>query len=311
MLARVAKLADAHGLGPCAARLGGSSPLPGTKAKSKQNMAKITKLEDGTIKLDIAIPAADIAKTKAVIIEDYVKNADLPGFRKGKAPKKLVEKNIDNERLNEETLRKLIPEFYLTAIREHKITPVINPKIHVAKVEEGKDWTFEAETCEAPEIDLNGYKENIGKLTAKAKIIIPGKEQKPTPFDEIVAELLKSVVIKIPKIIIDGEVDKLLSQTLDEIKRLGLTLDQYLASTGKTAEDLRKDYETKAKNDLTLEFALEKIAQAEKLTVEEKEIEEAINKAPSEAEKKNLESQKYLLASILRQQKTLDFLRNL
>lgn len=271
----------------------------------------ILKQEDGTIKLTVTIPTVDVAKEKAIVIEEYVKNASLPGFRKGKAPKKLVEDNIDKAKLNEEALRKLLPEFYLAAIREHKVTPIINPKVKVESLDEGKDWVFSALTCEAPEIDLNGYKEAVKKLTAKDKIIIPGKEQKPTPFDEIVTELLKNVKVKIPMIIIEQEVDRLLSQTLDEIKKLGLTLDQYLASTGKSAEDLRKDYETKAENDVKLEFTLEKIAQTEKLTVEEKEIEEAIHKAPTDAEKKNLESNRYLLASILRQQKTLDFLKNL
>ena len=114
------------------------------------------KQDDGTIKLDITIPASDITKVKATVVDEYVLNATLPVFRKGKAPKKLVEKNIDKDKLNEETLRKLLPEFYLTAIREQKITPIINPKIQVEKMEEGKDWKFIALTCEAPEIDLNG-----------------------------------------------------------------------------------------------------------------------------------------------------------
>jgi FKBP-type peptidyl-prolyl cis-trans isomerase (trigger factor) len=271
----------------------------------------ITKQEDGTIKLDITIPASGVAKAKAAIVDDYVQNASLPGFRKGKAPKKLVEENIDDAKLNEEALRKLLPEFYLEAIKENKLNPVISPKIKVESLEKGKDWKFSAETCEAPEINLGNYKDNIKNLTAKSKIALPGKEPQPVPFDQIVTELLKSVKIKIPKIITDQEVDRLLAQTLDEIKRLGLTLEQYLASTGKSAEELRKDYATRAENDIKLEFSLEKIAQDEKLTVGEKEIEEAINKAPNEAEKKNLESNRYLLASILRQQKTLDYLRNL
>ncbi|OGH06137.1 MAG: hypothetical protein A2W22_04530 [Candidatus Levybacteria bacterium RBG_16_35_11] len=274
-------------------------------------ISAIQRLEDGTIRLEITIPATDIIRAKEEIIQEYVKNATLPGFRKGKAPRKLVEENVDKGKLNEEILKKLLPEFYLSAIKEHKVNPVISPKIRVEELTEGKDWKFSALTCEAPEIELKDYKDSIKKLTAKAKIIIPGKEQKSVPFNEIVAELLKSVSVKIPRIIIEQEVDRLLSQTLDEIKRLGLTLDQYLASTGKTIEDLRKEYEQKAENDVKLEFTLEKIAQTEKITVEEKEIEEAINKAPNDAERKNLESNRYLLASILRQQKTLDFLRNL
>jgi len=274
--------------------------------------SKINKQPDGTIKLDISISAKDIAATKELVVEEYVKNMQLPGFRKGKAPKKAVEDKIDQEKLREEILRKLLPKYYVQAITDHKLNPILNPKIHIHKINgENEDWQFEAITCEAPEIDLGGYKESIKKITAKSKIVIPGKEQQQVSFDDIVKELLTSVKITIPQIILDQEVDRLLAQSLDEIKKLGLTLEQYLGSTGKTAADLRKEYETKATNDVKLEFALQKIADEEKIVVEEKEIEEAINQAKSDAEKQNLQANRYLLSSILRQQKTLDFLRNL
>lgn len=271
----------------------------------------IKKQEDGTIVLTITIPRTDVVKVKEVIVEDYVKNAQVPGFRKGKAPKKVILERIDKEKVKEETLKKLLPQFYLQAVTENKINPIINPKVHVHKLDDDKDWEFEATTCEAPEIDLNGYKDNIKKITAKTKIIIPGKEEKQVNFDEIVSELLKSAKITIPSIIIESEVDRLLSQTLDEIKKLGLTLEQYLGSTGKTAADLRADYAKKAENDVKLEFVLQKVAKEEKISVEEKEIDEAIAQAKTDAEKQNLNSNRYLLASILRQQKTLDFLKNL
>ena len=273
--------------------------------------SKIEKQQDGTIKLDITIPAKDIAATKDQVVEEYVKTAQIPGFRKGKAPKKAVEDKIDKQKLNEEVLRKLLPKFYVEAVTEHKLNPILNPKIHVHEIKDGEDWAFEALTCEAPIIDLGNYKDSIKKLTAKTKIVIPGKEQQQVSFDDVVKELLASVKITVPQIIIDQEVDRLLAQSLDEIKKLGLTLEQYLGSTGKTAVDLRKEYQTKAVNDVTLEFALQKIADSEKIVVEEKEVEEAINQAKSDAEKQNLQANRYLLSSIIRQQKTLDFLRNL
>lgn len=271
----------------------------------------IKKGEDGSITLTVTIPQAEVKKTEDLIIDEYVKNAELPGFRKGKAPRKVVEKNLNREKIKEEVLRKLLPQHYITAVTENKINPIMNPKIHVKKLEDDKDWEFDAITCETPDIDLNGYKENIKKITAKSKIIIPNKENPPINFDEIVGELLKSVKMNIPKVILEQEVDRLLSQTLEEIKKLGLSLEQYLGSTGKTAADLRAEYEKKAEGDVKLEFTLQKIAQVEKITVEEKEIDEAINQAKTEPEKQNLMSNRYLLASILRQQKTLDFLRNL
>ena len=273
----------------------------------------INKLEDGTIKLTITVPLADLKKARDEVVEELTKGVTLPGFRKGKAPKKLVEEKLDQDKIKEEVLKKVLPKGYTETVKEHNLRPIINPKIHIIELDTTyqKDWQFEAFTCEMPEIALGNYKDGIKKVTAKTKIIIPGKQPQEPNMEDLMKTLLESVTVKIPKILADGEVERLLSQMLDEVKKLGLTLDQYLASTGKTPEILRKEYEEKAINDITLEFALQKIAGEEKITVEEKEIEEAIRKAPEEAERKRLEDNRYLLASILRQQKTLDFLKNL
>ncbi len=311
----MAKLADAHGLGPCGETLGGSSPLIRTKYMN----SVIEKQEDGTIILNITIPSKIVKDATEIVLEEVVKSADVAGFRKGKAPKKIVQEKVNKEKVKEEVLKKLLPQAYAQAVKDHSIKPIINPRIHVELLEDDKDWKFTASTCEAPQVDLNGYKENIKKITAKAKIIIPGKEpfgvaqdkEKETNFEEIMTELQKSVSIKVSKIIVEQEVERLLAQTLDEIKKLGLTLDQYLASTQKAVEDLKKEYEVKATNDIKLEFALSKIAEEEKIIVGENEIEDAIKNAKDENERKGLEANKYLLASIIRQQKTLDFLKKL
>lgn len=276
-------------------------------------ISAIQKQEDGTIQLTITIPISDVEKIRKEVVEEMVKVAELPGFRKGKAPQKLVEEKLDKEKIREEVLKKILPQFYIQAVNEHKIKPIINPKIHLQKLEEGKDWQFIALTCETPEIALGLYKDNIQKITAKAKIILPGKEvskQEPK-MDEIIKALLDSVSGTIPAILKDQEIERLLAQLLDDVKKLGLSLDQYLSSTGRTPESLRAEYEKKVEQDIKLEFALQKIAEAEKIIVSDKEIEEAVAKAKNEDEKKNLEANRYLLASILRQQKTLDFIKNL
>ena len=122
---------------------------------------------------------------------------------------------------------------------------------------------------------------------------------------------MQTATIQIPGVIIDQEVERLLAQTLDEVKRLGLTLDQYLASTGRNIDSLKQEYALKAENDIKIEFLLQKIAESEGIKVEDKEVEEAIAQGKTEAEKQNLQTNKILLKSIIRQQKTLDFLRNL
>ena len=272
---------------------------------------------DGTIQITITIPSSEVKKAWDKTVEKTVKNTTLRGFRKGKAPKNLIEEKIDKEKIREQVLRELLPKYYVEAVNENQLKPIMNPKIHVQKLEDPSassgqvDWQFTAQTCEAPEIKLNDYKKGVQDVTAKTKIILPGKEKVEPKLDEIVKALLDSVSISIPQILVDSEVDRLLAQSLDEIKKLGLTLEQYLSSTSRTPESLREEYRKKAEDDIKFEFALQKIAEVEKITVEEKEIEEAIQKAKDEKEKQALTSNKYLLASIIRQQKTLDFLKNL
>jgi FKBP-type peptidyl-prolyl cis-trans isomerase (trigger factor) len=291
---------------------GGSTPSVRTHALY-YSMAKsaLDRQQDGTIKLTITIPHGTVAKLREETIAELVKSVNVAGFRKGKAPQKMVEEKIDKSLVQENILKKALPSAYMEAVQEHSLRPIMNPKIHIEKLEEGEDWMFTALTCEMPIVDLGDYKKNVQKVTAKGKIVIPGKEQQKPPFEEIAKAILDSVKVQIPQILIEQETDRLLSQLLDDIKRLGLNLEQYLASTKRSADDLRKEYSTRAENDLKFEFVLQKIAEAEKITVEEKEIEEAIQKAKDPAEKQHLSSNKYLLASVLRQQKTLDFLTNL
>ncbi|TXG76530.1 hypothetical protein E6Q11_04450 [Candidatus Dojkabacteria bacterium] len=184
-------------------------------------------------------------------------------------------------------------------------------------IEDGKDWVFHALTCEAPAVDLGKYKEAVAKITAKSKIVVPGKDlpagrQGPEQpkFEDIIEAVLTSVTIKVPAVLIQREADRLISQTLEEIKKLGMSLDQYLASTGQDIETFKAMYAQRAERDLKLEFVLSKISEVEKISVDDAEIQKTIDGAKPE-EKASLAQNKYLLASIIRQQKTLDFLRSL
>jgi trigger factor len=108
--------------------------------------------------------------------------------------------------------------------------------------------------------------------------------------------------------LIEQEANRLLSQLLDEIKRLGVSLDQYLASRGNTDKELRMEYEERAEKDLKLEFLLRRIADEEKITVEQQDIDKAVSEIKDEKQRKEVSSNPYLVAAIIRQQKTLDFL---
>ena len=278
-------------------------------------MAKsvIARQEDGTVQVTLTIPQEAVKKARAEVVKGMAAQADLPGFRKGKAPEKLIEEKLNPESVREEVLKKILPQVYMDAIEEHKLKPIMNPKLHVEKIEDDKDWVVSALTCELPDIDPGPYKANVQKITAKSKILIPGKEEesKKPSTEEVLKVVLDSSKVKVPRILVEQEADRLIAQLLDDIKKLGLGLDQYLASTKRNPQDLRAEYAGRAENDIKLEFVLQKIAEDAKIAVDPKEIEEAIEKAKNPEERQSMEANRYLLAGILRQQKTLDFLMNL
>lgn len=288
----------------------GQSPLGGAQ-KAVQRYA-IEKKADGTILIKITVPAKDVEAVRESVVEELVKQVELPGFRKGAAPRKLAEQKLAKETVREELLKKVLTDEYVAAVKQLNINPIINPRIHVEEFEEGTGLQFTAETCETPEIDLKNYKDEVKKIKPTPKIIVPGEpEPKDEPnkkLDEILNVVLTTVQLSIPKILVDQETSRLLSQLLDELKRLGVSLDQYLASRAKTDEQLRAEYDERAEKDLKLEFLLRKIADEEKITVEQKDIETALASIRDDTERHKVSENPYLVAAIIRQQKTLDFL---
>jgi FKBP-type peptidyl-prolyl cis-trans isomerase (trigger factor) len=269
---------------------------------------EVTREKDGTIKFTITIPWSTAEKAREKVLDQMSKEVTLPGFRKGAAPKNLAMAKLSKEKVNEETLKSIIPDSYIEAVKKEKILPIVNPRIHVEAFEEGTDVVFSAETTEEPKVTLSEYKDAVKKITAKSKIALPGKEETKPNMNEVIEAVLKSSDITVSHILVEQEVNRLLAQHLDELKTLGLTLEQYLASRGKTAEQLREEYDKKALDDIKLEFTLRKIADKEKITIEQKDIDEALATIKDPEQKKSLLSNPYFLTSILRQQKTLDFL---
>ncbi len=273
--------------------------------------------DDGTIELNVTLPWTDVDRTYKDVFDAISKQAQVPGFRKGKAPKKLVEDNIDSSKVYEEVVRQVVPKAYTDAVKQENLRPAVTPKVELVNAKQGEDWTLRFLTCEKPNLTLGDYKEAVRALKAnkQKKIWTPGekqdetekKDQKPS-LDDILMSVLTKITVTIPSIMLESEVTRLLSDLVDQVRKLGLTVEQYLASTNRTSDSLRAEYEAQAKRMISLELALEKIADGEHIFVSDDEIEAMIKSAKTEEEKRALEHDRYYLASVLRRQKTLDFL---
>jgi FKBP-type peptidyl-prolyl cis-trans isomerase (trigger factor) len=279
----------------------------------------LKKTADGSIEITITVPWADITALHAKVVDAALKEVELPGFRKGKAPDELARKQLDDSKLYEEVIRKLIPEVYNEVLTKEKLHPIINPKVELKEAKEGGDWVLLIITCERPKIELKEYKKAVieAKNAVKNKIWVPGTEPKPedkeakVSIDDLLKALYESVDATLPAILLEHEANRLLSELIDQTKKLGLTVEQYLASTKRTQESVRAEYMEQARRTLVLEFALEEIADSEGILISDDDIEAVIKSAKTDEERKQLEDQKYYLASVLRRQKTLDFISSL
>lgn len=281
----------------------------------------LERLPNGTITLTITIPWAKVAETKESVITELARELEIPGFRKGKVPRDIVLKKLDQSKIYEDVIQKLLPQAYSDAVKEHNLHPIVLPKIEMVEAKEEKDWIVRALTTEKPEVILGDYKKAIreAKSAKQNKIWTPAEATKaPKPEDEAKAKqmtlgelldvLLSTVTCQIPDILIENEVNRGLSDLIDQTKKLGLTVDQYLSSTGRTAENIRHEYAENSRRTLTLEFAIESVADIENISVSDDDIEAALKSAKTEEERASLAKERYYLASIIRRQKTLDFL---
>jgi len=285
-------------------------------------ISALSKQPDGTIELTITVPAKRVKEAYQKTLTALAKKAEIKGFRKGKAPKKIVQEKLGKTKVYEEVLKTLITQVYLEAVKEQKIKPIVNPKIKVISLKEGEDWQIKAITCELPRVKLGDYKGEIKKTLAAAKIWVPGKdgkEKKETVenqdqrIDKILQTLLKTAKVKIPSILIEEDVNRMLSRLIDQTGRLGLTVEQYLASAGKTQEQLRAEYQKQAENSLKTELILASIADEQNVTVKDEEVEKMIQATPDEKARKamNNPAQKAYLKQLLRKRTVIDSLLKL
>lgn len=273
---------------------------------------KLTWLPQKTFELEFSLPWTQVKATYDQVLAELVKAADLKGFRKGKAPKDLVEKQVDKGRLYGEVINRLLPESYAAAVKKHNLKPALGPKITIVAAEENRPWQFKAKACELPEVKLGNY-----EGTARSALIKSNLEKKELnqtqKFSLIAQALLADVKLELPALLIESERDRLLSKLLAELQKLGLTIDQYAASNQKTVDQVKQEYEQTANNSLKLELILQTIAEDKKITVKDEEIDKMINQSGDAKLKQQLNTpaERAYIGVVLKKKKAIDFLTSL
>ena len=118
----------------------------------------VEKLEKNMAKLTIEVSAEELEKAIQGAYQKQKNRINIPGFRKGKAPRKMIEKMYGAGVFYEDAANALIPEAYSKALDECEETIVSQPSIAVTQLESGKPFIFTAEVALKPEVTLGEYK---------------------------------------------------------------------------------------------------------------------------------------------------------
>ncbi len=115
-------------------------------------------IEDSKVKLEVEVPASEVDSALEKAYRKVVKDVTLPGFRKGKVPRKILETRFGPEILHEEALEILVPPAYEEALKEADISPIGQPDFELVQIEEGKPLLFNAVVEVIPPVELGEYR---------------------------------------------------------------------------------------------------------------------------------------------------------
>lgn len=292
----------------------------------------------------VTIPWATIEPAYQKAVRRFARNAKVDGFRKGKVPAALAEKMVDQSALVEHVLQTALPDAYSEAIKAADKKPISQPEVYPIKVEKGSDWEVIAYFAEAPEIILGKYQDTVKKAAKEAEKEIKERDEelkkkaaehkeaskdkkedasteKKTPevlateltdaqkddikVRHIFRHLVEQVNPQIAELLVRREADRELRKLLEQLNQLKLSVDSYLQSRNMNADQLRLEYISSAATSLQLEFTLAEIGKAEKITAEDKEVDETLERVfgdkLTDAQRQNTEYRSYIYSSLVKQ----------
>ncbi len=110
------------------------------------------------VELNIEVPAEQVTSTRDKVFKEMGQHATVPGFRRGKAPRALLERHLSPESIRSHLLDELLPDAYAEALEEAKIEPYTDPEIDIVQLEQEQPFIFKAKVPLPPKVELGEYK---------------------------------------------------------------------------------------------------------------------------------------------------------
>lgn len=131
--------------------------------------ATAEKTEKNTVVLEVEVEQGLINKAIDISYRKMVKQVNVPGFRKGKTPRVVLENFLGKGVLFHDAVESIVPEAYINAVKETGVEPVSEPELELTQVEEGKTIKFKATIKVKPEVKLGQYN-NLAVIKPEAEV---------------------------------------------------------------------------------------------------------------------------------------------
>jgi trigger factor len=130
----------------------GTEPLASSTLGGMQTTVEETARH--TVRLTVEVPADEFEAELDRAYRRVASEVKIPGFRKGKAPRQIIDVQVGKAAVYEELIREAVPAYYVQAVREHQLAPIADPEIDLDQVEEGKPLVFTATVEVRPRLTL-------------------------------------------------------------------------------------------------------------------------------------------------------------
>ncbi len=134
---------------------------------------QVEKMEHNMAKLTVEVPAEEVEKAMENVYQKSKKGISIPGFRKGKAPRKMIERMYGKGVFLEDAVNDLLPDAYAKAAEESELEIVSRPEVDITQAGPGQSLIFTAEVAVKPDVVLGEYK---GIEVEKAEVEVTDAE---------------------------------------------------------------------------------------------------------------------------------------
>ncbi len=147
-------------------------------------------LDPTQVELEISISPEELDAARERAFRQLVRNVKIPGFRPGKAPRKVFEAAYGSEIIHERAVENVLPEAYTKAVRENDLSPVDQPQVELLPQEEGEPLRLRATVTVRPQIELKEYK--------GIAVTVPPTDVPPGEVDRTLENLRREAATLVP-----------------------------------------------------------------------------------------------------------------